>query len=232
MALVVGCGGGDSPSGGGTRAPGTTTADRGATTDGSGGGGPLVATLGDSITAGAPLYDPDPAVRAQIGPALDERSQYQYWLRRSQPGVRIRNCGVSGERTDEIAQRLDACVRGAQVLIVQGGVNDIAQDRPVPDVADDLRSMIRAGTERGLRVAVVELLPWNNGFPAAAPFVAELNRRIRGIAQDEGVPVYSWYAALEDPEAPGRMRQEMTIDGDHPSVAGYRRLAETITLPR
>ncbi|MCW2959505.1 MAG: hypothetical protein JWP18_2308, partial [Solirubrobacterales bacterium] len=30
----------------------------------------LVAALGDSITAGSPLYDPDPEVREQIGHAL------------------------------------------------------------------------------------------------------------------------------------------------------------------
>ena len=35
--------------------------------------------------------------------------------------------GVYGERTDEIAQRLDECAAGAEVLVVQGGINDIAQ---------------------------------------------------------------------------------------------------------
>lgn len=34
----------------------------------------LVAALGDSITAGSPLWDPSPAVRDQL-PALDRRSQ-------------------------------------------------------------------------------------------------------------------------------------------------------------
>ena len=36
----------------------------------------LIAALGDSITAGSPLWDPDPAVRDRIGPALDARSQF------------------------------------------------------------------------------------------------------------------------------------------------------------
>ncbi len=192
----------------------------------------LVAALGDSITAGSPLYDPDPTIRAQIGGRLDERSQYEYWFARAHPGVRFRNCGISGQRTDQIAQRLDACAQGAQVLIVQGGVNDIAQGRPVSDAADDLLSMIRAGKQKGLRVATVELLPWSNGYPDAAPLVDDLNRRLRKIADAENVPLYPWYAALEDPAAPGRMRAELTIEGDHPSIDGYRKLAETITLPR
>jgi lysophospholipase L1-like esterase len=40
------------------------------------------------------------------------------------------------------------------------------------------------------------------------------------------VPVLPFYATLESPELPGRMRDEWTSDGDHPSVEGYRRLGE------
>jgi hypothetical protein len=36
----------------------------------------LVAVVGDSISAGSPLWDPDPAVRTRI-PVPDERSQWQ-----------------------------------------------------------------------------------------------------------------------------------------------------------
>ncbi len=39
---------------------------------------PRVAVVGDSISAGSPLWDPDPAVRARIE-APDERSQWQWW---------------------------------------------------------------------------------------------------------------------------------------------------------
>jgi hypothetical protein len=39
----------------------------------------VVACLGDSITAGSPLWDPDPDVRARLGAALDERSQWEWW---------------------------------------------------------------------------------------------------------------------------------------------------------
>jgi lysophospholipase L1-like esterase len=191
----------------------------------------LVAALGDSITAGSPLYDPDPAVRDRIGSDLDPRSQYEHWYTATHPRYRFRNCGVLGERTDEIAGRLPACAKGAQVLVVQGGINDIAQGRPVADAADDIASMIRAGKRLGLKVATVEVLPWNNGYPQAAPLITELNGLIRAAAKAEGVPVFAWYAALEDPAAPGRMRKALTSDGDHPSVTGYKRLAERVRLP-
>ena len=46
---------------------------------------------------------------------------------------------VYGKRTDEIAQWLDEAAAGAEVLVVQGGINDIAQGRPVAEAAANLR---------------------------------------------------------------------------------------------
>ena len=191
----------------------------------------LVAALGDSITAGSPLWDPDEAVLDRIGPAADTKSQYEYWAGRRLPDAEFRNCGVFGERTDQMAERLDGCARGADVLIVQGGINDIAQMRRVRTAARNLRAMVARGRELGLRVALVEVLPWNNGGPAAAPRIRRLNRLIAAIGRDADVPVFAWYERLEDPAAPGRMKPGWTLDGDHPSVEGYRRLADTVELP-
>jgi lysophospholipase L1-like esterase len=191
----------------------------------------LVATLGDSITAGSPGYDPDPRQRDTLGFGADEKSQWQYWAHRAHPDLEFRNCGVYGERTDEIAVRLDECAKGARVLIVQGGINDISQDRPVESAAANLRRMIERGKRLGLRVAITELLPWNNGFPEAEKPIRRLNQLIRAIGSDEDVPVLPFYETLEDTQHPGRMREEWTSDGDHPSVAGYKLLGEKAFRP-
>ncbi len=198
--------------------PGTTSDER----------GPTVAALGDSITSGSPGFDPDPAQGAALGFGADERSQYEYWAHRSEPRLRFRNCGVFGERTDEIAARLDDCVEGADALVVQGGINDIAQGRPAEAAAADLRSMVERGRRAGLDVYLVDVLPWNNGHPAADEPIAELNRRIESIGHDLSVPVIGFHDALSDPDEPGTMAPALTADGDHPSVAGYRRLGEVL----
>ena len=190
-----------------------------------------MAALGDSITAGSPLWDPDAEIRASIGSSLEPKSQYEYWVRKRGPGVRFRNCGVFGERTDQIAARLEGCVEGADVLVVQGGINDIAQMRDVETAARNLRAMVARGKKLGLRVTLTEVLPWNNGPPGAASRIRRLNSLIAGVGRDEDVPVYSWYRRLEDLQSPGRMKPEWTIDGDHPSVEGYRRLADVVRLP-
>ena len=183
-----------------------------------------IAVLGDSISAGNPGWDPNPALRSREG--ADPRSQYEYWAAAKDPRLEFRNLGVGGERTDQIAARLDGAVAGATVLVVQGGINDIVQGREVEAAAENLRWMVRRGHERGLGVVIADVLPWNRGWPDAEPRIHELNRLIAELAAAEGVGVLPFHDTLEDRERPGRMREEWTADGDHPSVEGHRRLGE------
>jgi len=119
-------------------------------------------------------------------------------------------------------------VPGADALVVQGGINDIAQKRPVEETAANLRTMVRRGKELGLRVAIADVLPWNNGWPEAEPQIRELNALIAELAREEAIPLLSFHDTLEDPDRPGRMRAEWTAEGDHPSIEGYRKLGEVV----
>ena len=184
----------------------------------------IVVGLGDSITAGNPGYDPDPARQPFEG--TDIESQYLYWAAQADPRIEFRNHGVGGERTDEIAARLEDGIDGASVLVVQGGINDIVQGRAIEDAAADLRRMVRRGKELGLGVVIADVLPWNRGWPDAEPTIRALNQLIRELAVEEGVPVLPFHDTLEDSDRPWRMREEWTPDGNHPSVAGHRRLGE------
>jgi lysophospholipase L1-like esterase len=109
---------------------------------------------------------------------------------------------------------------------VQGGINDIAQGRDVARAAENLRAMVRRGKELGIRVLLADVLPWNNGWPDAEPKIRRLNTLIREVAGAEGVELLPFHDTLEDPDRPGRMREEWTSDGDHPSVEGYQRLGD------
>lgn len=185
----------------------------------------IVACLGDSITAGSPLWDPDPAVRKRIE-APDERSQWEWWAMRAHPELDLRNHGVYGERTDEISSRFEAATAGAEALVVQGGINDVVQGRPVEQAAANIAGMLHRARHMGLRVAVADVLPWNNGDGRAANDIGRLNGLIRAIADGQGVPLLPFYDTLVDPARPHRMRDEWTDDGDHPSVEGHRLLGE------
>jgi lysophospholipase L1-like esterase len=187
----------------------------------------VVACLGDSITAGSPLWDPSSEMRARIA-APDERSQWEWWAMRRVEGVELRNHGVYGERSDEIAARIEDAVRGADALLVQGGINDIVQRRPVEQAARNLAGMVERGRSLGLQVALADVLPWNNGDGRAAAEIARLNALVAAVANGHGVPLLAFNATLADPDAPHRMRAEWTDDGDHPSVEGHRLLGDVV----
>jgi lysophospholipase L1-like esterase len=192
----------------------------------------LVVAVGDSITAGNPGWDPDPERRALEDPGDDETSQYLYWAARARPGMRFRNHGVGGERTDEIRARLGPAAVGADVIVVQGGINDIVQGRAVELAAADLDAMVRRAKELAPAVLLPNVLPWNNGWPDAEPAIRALNTLIEEIAARERVELLPFHETLEDPSAPGRMKPEWTPDGNHPSVEGHRRLGELAFRPR
>jgi lysophospholipase L1-like esterase len=191
----------------------------------------VVAALGDSITAGTPYWDPDPAVQDSIGADLDPRCQWPYWAAENDDRLEFRNHGVNLERTDQIRSRLEDAVEGADVLVVQGGINDVVQGRPAVETVEDLRAMVRAGRDRGLRVVLVDVLPWNNGHPAHDTTINELNAAIYAMAAEENVSVIRFHDALEDPQNPGTMRPEWTNDGNHPSVEGHKQLGGVFQLP-
>ena len=191
----------------------------------------MIAALGDSITAGNPGYDPDPATRQRLGLGDDAESQWEYWAQREHPDLEIRNCGVRGERTDEIVQRMDECTSGADGVVIQGGLNDIAQGLPVAAVAANLEGMVRAAKDVNLDVAIADVTPWNRAHPLADPYINQLNREIRRIGDQQGVPVLPFHDTLEDPAEPGTIKAEWAADSEHPSAEGYRRLGEIAFEP-
>ena len=185
----------------------------------------VVAVAGDSISAGSPLWDPDEAVRARIA-APDERSQWQFWASRADARLEFRTTAVYGERTDEIARRLERVLPGADVLVVQGGINDVVQQRSVDEAARDLEAMLDRGRAAGLALALADVLPWNNGDARASEHIARLNALIRQLADAAGATLLPFHDTLVDAAEPHRMGPGLTDDGDHPSIEGHRLLGE------
>jgi lysophospholipase L1-like esterase len=185
----------------------------------------VVAVAGDSISAGSPLWDPDPAVRTRI-PVPDERSQWQWWASRADPRLEFRTTAVYAERTDQIARRLDLVLDGADVLVVQGGINDVVQRRRVEEAAANIEAMLERGRAAGLALAVTDVLPWNNGDARTADDIKRLNAVIRESSESSGATLLPFHDTLADPADPSRMGEGLTDDGDHPSVEGHRLLGE------
>jgi lysophospholipase L1-like esterase len=192
----------------------------------------VVAVAGDSISAGSPLWDPDQAVRARIA-SPDERSQWQFWASRAEARLEFRTTAVYGERTDQIALRLELVLPGADVLVVQGGINDVVQQRSVDEAAGNLEAMLDRGRAAGLALALADVLPWNNGDARAAEDIARLNALIRQLAATAGATLLPFHDTLVDAADPHRMEPGLADDGDHPSIEGHRLLGEhAFRLPK
>ena len=175
----------------------------------------IVAVVGDSISAGSPLWDPDPSIRARIAHP-DERSQWQWWANATESRLEFRTRAAYGKRTDEIAAFVDDVAPGAEVLVVQGGINDVAQGRPVDDAARNLSGIVAHGRRLGLRIVLADVLPWPSGDDHAAREIARLNELVHAIEGVTPLPLHDALAPLDG----------WSDDGDHPSVDGHRVLGE------
>jgi lysophospholipase L1-like esterase len=199
----------------------------------------IIVAFGDSITEGAGSSAP----HADWPAVLAER------LEKSCPGgFVVLNAGISGNRvlTDggspSALTRLDRDVlsfANVSHVILLEGINDIRRaddsasatsDGTVEELVASYRQIIGRLHARGIKVIGGTLTPYvgtarQTGRGLAS--VASLNEVIRGGDLFDGV--IDFYAALDDPASPGRMRPALS-SGDwlHPGNLGYAVMADAI----
>lgn len=184
----------------------------------------IVACLGDSTTAGTPLFKSP--IEAPPDGEGDERSQFAYWLRRVHPGWQVINGGVNGERSDEIALRFDRDVlaRSPQVVVIIAGVNDVYQGRSVEHVTRQLGLMYDRARAAGLPVVAGSIVPYNTATPDQNARMHAINAWIAATATPgSGIWFADTRAATAAPGDPDRLAA--SPDGLHPDIDGYRRMA-------
>ncbi|MGE5837487.1 MAG: membrane dipeptidase [Acidobacteriota bacterium] len=186
-----------------------------------------IVALGDSTTAGTPLYE-SPLEAPPAGKG-NEASQFAYWLMRRQPGWSVLNRGINGERSDQIAARFDRDVLGhapAAVIII-AGVNDVYQGRTVDQVTANLRAMYDRAAAAGIPVIAGSIVPYNTATADANRKMHEINAWIAAqAARDHNVFAVDTRAAAAARDDADRLAA--SPDGLHPDVEGYRAMAEAI----
>jgi acyl-CoA thioesterase-1 len=189
----------------------------------------VIVALGDSTTAGTPLFkSPVEAPPAGEG---DPESQFAWWLMRAHPEWQVVNCGVNGERTDQIAARFDRDVLAnhPDVVVVIGGVNDVYQGRPVDDVTANLGAIYDRARDARIPVVAGSIVPYNTATPAQNEAMRAINAWIAHIAFDRtDMAFVDTRAAVADPANPDRLAG--SPDDLHPDVDGYRKMAEALRL--
>jgi len=165
---------------------------------------PLVAFLGDSLTAGFGLAE-EQAFPAVVGELLAARGL----------PVRVVNGGISGDTSAGALARVDwLLTQKPAIVVVSIGGNDGLRGQPVEALEANLREIVRRARAAGARVLVAgQQIPTNYGPEYAGAF-RELYPR---VAREEGAELLPFL--LEGVA----MRPELNLpDGIHPNPEGQR----------
>lgn len=187
----------------------------------------LIVALGDSTTAGTPLFQSP--VEAPPDGEGDHTSQYAYWLVEKRPFWRVLNRGVNGERTDEILARFDRDVldRRPYAVVIIAGVNDVFQGKPIDVITKNLRALYDRASEAQIVVVAGSILPFNDATREQNTKMTKINAWIKAEAKkDPNMTFVDTRKAVALKSRPNKLAQ--SEDGHHPDIAGYKKLAAAI----
>ena len=174
---------------------------------------PLVAFLGDSLSAGLHL------AKYEAFPAVLQRRLVDRGL-----PFRLMNAGVSGSTTAAGLARVDWILgREPDVVVVQLGANDGFRGIELDVIEGNIEAIVARIKKSGARPVLLEMqLPPNYGKDYAAGFVALYAR----VAKRTGASLVSFFmdgvAGEVDMNLP---------DGIHPTPKGHVRLAKNLEGP-
>lgn len=187
----------------------------------------VIAALGDSTTAGTPLFKSP--IEAPPGGEGDATAPFSYHLTQMRPDWDVRNLGVNGERTDQIRARWhrDVLPLSPAAVIIIAGVNDVYQGKPVGHVTTGLRAMYDLAAAARIPVVAGSIVPYDTATPGQNATMRAINDWIRAEAtRDATITFADTRAAAARDDNPDLLRA--SPDGLHPDKDGYRLMAGVI----
>ena len=146
------------------------------------------------------------------------------------------NRGIGGPITGQMLGRLKADVLDLQpaAMVLLGGTNDLARSVPLSTIENNIAMIADLAAAQGVKPIVASVLPVSDYHAEGNPLyrrtslrspqrIEELNRWLRGFAEQRGYRYLDYYSALVD--AQGRLPAELADDGLHPNLEGYKRMA-------
>ena len=143
--------------------------------------------------------------------------------------------GIGGQTTSQMVLRMmsDVVALRPRAVHIMGGTNDIAENTGpmTPQMSENnIRAMADIAQRQGIKTMIASVPP--AGSFSWAPKVetrnaiAELNRRLKRLAQDTGATWVDYHPVLDD--GSGAMKAGLADDGVHPTEAGYDAMATVI----
>lgn len=139
------------------------------------------------------------------------------------------NRGISGQTTSQMLIRFqpDVIALKPDAVVILAGINDIAQNTgpiSIEDIFANIVSMTNHATNKKIKVILCSVLPaidfpWRPGMQPADK-VIRLNGMIRTYCIKNHIAYVDYYSNMVD--AQKGLRKELSDDGVHPTIAGYR----------
>jgi lysophospholipase L1-like esterase len=182
-------------------------------------------SLGDSFTFGTTSR----VDRVIPGDTYTQKLEFLLRERYPDQPFTLTNAGVPGQFMDQIEDRYPAALRqsNAQVLILQGGANDLNTEgaRSITDIVTRLERITRDAQGRRVSVILATLTPQRPGSTKGTTSPADIrtiNARILDLCRRYQTGCADLYTAFGGEQSP-----LIGTDGLHPTPAGYDLIAET-----
>ncbi|MBS1816201.1 MAG: hypothetical protein JSS87_15120 [Acidobacteria bacterium] len=138
--------------------------------------------------------------------------------------------GIGGQVTSQMVLRMpqDVLALKPKVVVLLGGTNDLALMTP-PDILrmieDNIAMMADLATAHGERIILTSVMPVNDDHKKLTAIrppdkILALNAWMKQYAADHKLQYVDYYSALSDGK--DRMKSDLSGDGLHPNVAGYK----------
>ncbi len=171
-----------------------------------------IVCIGDSITFGFP-YGPQASWTTALADAT---------------GHLVLNHGINGDTTSGMLQRWqrDLLVHDPDYVIMMGGANDIVCRESFGRITWNIKAMVEAARNMGIQVIMG--LPTPLEEPEYEARLSRVRQWIAEYSRDKNLPVIDFYSAFISED--GSIREELLLDGAHPTREGYRLMFEAIPL--
>ncbi|MGL5317175.1 MAG: GDSL-type esterase/lipase family protein [Bacteroidales bacterium] len=149
---------------------------------------------------------------------------------------RVKNRGISGDRTVGILDRLDHIVKGTpKKIFLMIGINDLSHGTPVDTIAGNIALIVDQIREKSpkTKVYLQSVLPVSDekkmfgSHTAKAKDIEPLNALLKTIAEERKITYIDLYSRFINPET-GKMNLKYSNDGLHLLGAGYTFWAEIV----
>lgn len=177
-----------------------------------------IATIGDSITAGAATKWP----------------QYLEWDELTSWCAKVSNFAAGGATSTQVASQFSTSVSGADydVVVVGGGVNDInTAGQTGAQVVTAYQAITDSVHSDGKQCLHLSMTPWGNSPAWSAGEQTHTDTANTGFASPSNASTQfvDVYTSLEDPPASDQLNASYDSgDGLHPNSAGYQTLAGVV----